>query len=196
VAVRTAVAAVCALAFLGLVVACGDEEDGGAGISSEALPETAASTEAQVPPLPTLEQLSDPVRTKRAAILAAAEARDYDAIEALIEPEVFLSDAGFGVDPVPHWRDLGAAPLETMQALLNFGHTVEEGNEGRLYQWPRFNENSSPAEMQPDERDKLVALLGEDGLVNAFQEETGYVGPRLGILADGTWWFLILESGP
>jgi hypothetical protein len=65
-----------------------------------------------------------------------------------------------------------------------------------VYKWPRFDENSSPAEMQFDERDKLVALLGEDGLTNAFQEETGYVGPRIGILADGTWWFLILESRP
>jgi hypothetical protein len=195
VAVRTAVAAVCVLTLLGLAVGCGDEEDGGAGVvSSEALPDTAVST--TVPLVPTLEELSDPVRAKYEAILAAAKARDYDAIEPLIEPAVFLSDAGFGVDPLPHWRELGTAPLETMEAVLNLGHTVEETNEGRLYQWPRFNENSSPGEMQAEEREALVALLGEDGLVNAFQEETGYVGPRLGILADGTWWFLILESGP
>jgi hypothetical protein len=186
------------LAFLGLAVACGaEQEEGGAGVvSSEALPEKAVSTTVEVPPLPTLEQHTDPVAATRAAILAAAEARDYDALQALVDPAVFLSDAGFGVDPVPHWRELGARPFETIEALLDLGHTVEETNEGQLYQWPRFNESSSPAEMQFDERDKLVALLGEDGLVNAFQEETGYAGPRLGVLADGTWWFLILEPGP
>jgi hypothetical protein len=195
--VRTAVAAVCVLAFLGLAVACGEESEGGAGVvSSEALPETEVSTTTEVPLLPTLEMLTDPVRTTRAAILAAAEARNYDAVQALVEPEVFLSDAGFGVDPVPHWRELGAQPLETMEVLLNLYHVVEETNEGRLYRWPRYTENSSPAEMQPEEREALVALLGEDGLQNVFQEETGYFGPRLGILADGTWWFLILEGGP
>jgi hypothetical protein len=83
-----------------------------------------------------------------------------------------------------------------MEALLNMLSTTEETNEGKLYQWPRFTADSSPDEMQPIERDALVALLGEDGLRNAFQEEIGYVGPRLGILGDGTWWFLILESAP
>jgi hypothetical protein len=194
--VRTAVAAVCVLMFLGLVVACGEEEGGAGAVSSEAQPEVALTTTAEVPPLPTLEEYTDPVAATRGAILAAAEARDYDALQALVDADVFLSDVGFGVDPLPHWRELGTRPLETIEALLDLGHTVEEGNEGQLYQWPRFNANSSPQEMQPDERDKLVALLGEDGLVNAFQEETGYVGPRLGILADGTWWFLILESAP
>ena len=26
--------------------------------------------------------------------------------------------------------------------------------------------------------------------------EYGYVGPKLGILKNGTWWFFILEPGP
>ena len=44
-------------------------------------------------------------------------------------------------------------------------------------------------------RDALTALLGEAGFESRFNAETGYVAPRLGILADGTWWFLVLDPG-
>jgi hypothetical protein len=147
-------------------------------------------------PVPTVAELPGPVAQTRAAILAAAGARDYDALEPLVDPEVFLSDAGFGVDPIAHWRDEGTAPLEAMAVLLALPHTVTETNEGTLYQWPRFTADSDPEEMSEAERDVLTALLGEGGLQAAFQPETGYVAPRLGILADGTWWFLVLEPAP
>ena len=46
------------------------------------------------------------------------------------------------------------------------------------------------------EREALTALLGEDGLRVAFTEDYGYVALRLGILADGTWWFLVWNPFP
>ena len=193
----TRIGAAIVLAALALATACGGDDE----VRSEQGSSTQGSAES-VPVttgpelVPTLEELTDPVAASRRAILDAAGARDYDALEAVIDPAVFLSDAGFGVDPVPYWRGLGAVPLETMEALLNMSSTVEETNEGTLYQWPRFTEDSSPEDMTPKERQALVALLGEDGLANAFQEETGYIAPRLGILADGTWWFLVLEAAP
>jgi hypothetical protein len=176
---------------MALAAGCGEDEEGGAFVvSSEPAVETSPS------PVETVEKMPEPVAATRAAILAAAQERDFDALGELIEPAVFLSDAGFGVDPIPSWREQGELPLETMETLLSMLSTTEATNEGELYRWPRFTANSDPEEMQPKERDALVALLGEDGLINAFQEETGYVGPRLGILADGTWWFLILQSAP
>jgi hypothetical protein len=36
--------------------------------------------------------------------------------------------------------------------------------------------------------------MTEDELNNAFLPELGYTGPSLGILADGNWWFFILEG--
>jgi hypothetical protein len=147
-------------------------------------------------PVPTGAELPSSVGQTRAAILAAAGARDYDALEPLVDPELFLSDAGFGVDPIAHWRDEGTAPLETMAVLLALPHTVTKTNEGTLYQWPRFTADSDPEEMSEAEKDALTALLGERGLQAAFQPETGYVAPRLGILADGTWWLLVLGPAP
>jgi hypothetical protein len=183
--------------ILVLTAGCGEDEPSSAPAAPTAAEtDTAAVAEPAEQPLPTSEEVPDPVAQTRAAILAAAKARDYDALQAVIDPEAFLSDAGFGVDPVPAWRALGTGPLEAMEVLLGLPHTVEETNEGTLYRWPRFTADSDPEEMSGPERDALVALLGEDGLVNAFQDETGYVAPRLGILADGAWWFLILETAP
>ena len=194
----TRIGAAIVLAALALATACSgdDEVRSEQGSSTQGPTESVPVTTTAPGPVPTLEELTDPVAATRRAILDAAGARDYDALEAVIDPAVFLSDAGFGVDPVPYWRGLGAVPLETMEALLNMSSTVEDTNEGTLYQWPRFTEESSPEDMTPKERQALVALLGEDGLRNSFQEETGYIAPRLGILADGTWWFLVLEAAP
>jgi len=183
--------------MLVLTAGCGDDEPSSAPAASTAgAPDTGVSTEPAEQPLPTIEEVPDPVAQTRAAILAAAKARDYDALEQVIDAEVFLSDAGFGVDPVPGWRAQGTKPLEVMEILLGLPHTVEETNEGTLYRWPRFTADSHPDEMSGPERDALVALLGEDGLRTAFSADYGYVAPRLGILADGTWWFLVLEAAP
>jgi hypothetical protein len=189
-------AAAYGVAVLLTVAACTGDEPSASETSTESSTETAVATDAATEPVPTVEGLPDPVAQTRATILSAASAEDYDALEPVVDPDVFLSDAGFGVDPVPHWRDQGSAPLEEMAVLLALPHTVSETNEGTLYQWPRFTADSDPEDMSAAERDALTALLGEDGLVASFQEETGYVAPRLGILADGTWWFFVRDTAP
>ena len=45
-------------------------------------------------------------------------------------------------------------------------------------------------------RTRSGAILGERGLERAFNAETGYVAPRLGILADGTWFFFVQNPAP
>jgi hypothetical protein len=144
-------------------------------------------------------QLPDPVSETRSGILSAADNRDYDALQALIKLEVFLSDYGFGrtqPDPVARWRELGQKPLQTMGVLLRMPHTVRETNEGTLYQWPRFGPNSRPEDVSDDERKLLRRIMTEAQLRTAVSPDYGYTTPRLGILADGTWWFFILEGGP
>jgi hypothetical protein len=112
---------------------------------------------------------------------------------------VFLSDYGFGrsqPDPVERWRRLGPKPLETMSVLLRMPHSVRETNEGTLYQWPRFGPDSSAEDMSDSERALLQTIMTGAEVRNLILPEYGYTAPRLGILADGTWWFFILEAGP
>lgn len=140
-----------------------------------------------------------PVADTRAAILAAAEAEDYGQLRAVLEQDVFLSDWGFGddaPDPIGQWEGRGLGPLKTMSALLRMPHVVRDTNEGTLYQWPRFSPDSSTEDLTGEERDLLLEFMSEGELEDAFPPEYGYTAPRLGILADGTWWFLVLEKGP
>jgi hypothetical protein len=163
---------------------CGDDE---------ASSVTATSNGAAAQGLPA------PAAETREAILAAAEAGDYEQLRDVIDKEVFLSDYGFGADqpdPVSAWEELGARPLETMAALLQMRHFVRETNEGTLYQWPRLDPDSSIEDMSPAERELFLTFMSEDELADAFNPDYGYTAPRLGVLADGTWWFLILEPGP
>jgi hypothetical protein len=144
-------------------------------------------------------ELPAAVADTRSGILRAAESGDYDRLRPLIELDVFLSDYGFGgsqPDPVERWRRLGPKPLETMGVLLRMPHQVRETNEGTLYQWPRFGPNSKPDDMSDSERALLRTIMTDSEVRNLILPEYGYTAPRLGILADGTWWFFILEAVP
>jgi hypothetical protein len=144
-------------------------------------------------------ELPDDVEHTRSAILDAAADGDYAALRPLIKREAFLSDYGFGrsqPDPVAHWRKLGPKPLTTMGVLLRMPHQVRTTNEGTLYQWPRFGPDSEPGDMSSKERRLLRMIMTEAQLRAAIRPEYGYTAPRLGILADGTWWFFVLTGGP
>jgi hypothetical protein len=140
-------------------------------------------------------ELPDPVAETRSEILNAAETKDYEALRPLIDRELFLSDAGFA-DPVDHWRKLGPKALETMAVLLQLRHAVRKTNEGTLYQWPRFGPNSKAGDITADERRLLRTVMTEAQARTLIRPEYGYTAPRLGILADGTWWFFVLDRSP
>lgn len=144
------------------------------------------------------EGLPGPVAETRSAILAAAESGEYEPLRDVVDSKSFLSDFGFGdePDPVGRWEQMGPKPLETMGTLLRMPHAVRETNEGTLYEWPQFNADSSAADVSADERELLLTIMTEDELTNALLPEYGYTGPRLGILADGDWWFFVSGGAP
>lgn len=144
------------------------------------------------------EGLPGPVAETRSAILAAAEASEYEPLRDVVDSKSFLSDFGFGdePDPVGRWEQMGPKPLETMGTLLRMPHAVRETNEGTLYEWPQFNADSSAADVSADERELLLTIMTEDELTNALLPDYGYTGPQLGILADGDWWFFVSGGAP
>jgi hypothetical protein len=144
------------------------------------------------------EGLPGPVAEKRAAILAAAESGDYGALRAAVKPEVFLSDFGFGSEPDPaaRWEEIGPEPLEIMGALLRMQHVVRETNEGTLYQWPIYDPDTHAGDISARDRELFLKIMSEDEVEDLIRSEYGYTAPRLGILADGTWWFFILNRDP
>jgi hypothetical protein len=191
------VLAVALLVTVALLAGCGNGAPSSAGGTDTSAPEAPATT--PEPAETSASGLPDPVAATRAAILAAADAGDYEQLRSVIDEEVFLSDYGFGgsqPDPVAKWQELGTAPLETMRAVLQMRHVVRETNEGTLYQWPRYNPDSEREDMTARDRNFFLSFMTEDELEQAFSPDYGYTAPRLGILADGTWWFFVAESGP
>jgi hypothetical protein len=144
------------------------------------------------------EGLPGPVDETRSAILAAAENGEYGPLREVVEPESFLSDFGFGEepDPVGRWENIGPQALDSMGTLLRMQHAVRETNEGTLYEWPRFDADSSAGDVSADERELLLTIMTEEELKNAFLPEYGYTGPHIGILADGNWWFFLSAGAP
>jgi hypothetical protein len=184
------------LATLALASACGGEE------ASPPPPEAPAATTAPTTtavPTETVTDLPKPVFTTHAGLLYAASAGDYEELRPFLDRSVFLSDFGFGndqPDPVERWQEMGPKPLETMGAILRMPHAVKETNEGTLYEWPRFDANSEPEDVKPAEREAFLSFMTEDELVSALTPDYGYTGPRVGILADGTWWFFLSGGAP
>lgn len=119
----------------------------------------------------------------------------------LLDPGVFLSDFGFGADapdPISRWQELGRDPLQMMAILLEMEHVVEETNEGVLYRWPTYDEETSSVDelRSTDKRAFRSVLSAREARRLVPDAEYGYVGPRLGILEDGTWWFFLLGGEP
>jgi hypothetical protein len=124
------------------------------------------------------------VEEKRAAIAAAAQAGDSEALRPLIGPQ-FSYTFGGPVEggPIAYWRELERTtderPLETLGVILELPYTLSRG----IYVWP-FAYDKPRAALT----DYELELLG--GLADSFGPE-GYLGWRAGIEADGDWVFFV-----
>jgi hypothetical protein len=140
------------------------------------------TTEAAAPGLPT------PVARTHAAVLAAAEAGDYEALRPLLGDGFRYTFGGpVAGGPIAYWRNLedaGARPLEALAAVLRLPYTLSRG----LYVWPFAYDLSRADELTAHERTLLERLGGADGV---FVPGTGYLGWRAGIEPDGDWVFFV-----
>lgn len=137
------------------------------------------------------------VAAVRGGILAAAADHDYEALRELFDPNVFLSDFGFGIDPTNRWKRVGDEPIELMAALLEMDYLERDSNEGHLYEWPAYDaETKRLADISRADRNLFLSVMTREEFRRLVPNaEFGYVGPRLGILADGTWWFFVEGGG-
>jgi hypothetical protein len=130
------------------------------------------------------------VEETRTALLAAAEAGDYEAIEELIPANGFEYTFGGPVEggPVAYWQELERTtderPLESLAAVLKLPYVLARG----YYVWPWAYSVGSSDDLSAHERE-LLAPLGEPN--ELFPEGIGYLGWRAGIAPDGTWVFFV-----
>jgi hypothetical protein len=155
---------------------------------------TAPPTPAPSVDVPPQDGLPEAVADTRARIFTAAELGDYELLRDVMTG-FFVPDARFQSDPIGGWESLGTTPLDTMMALLQMPFEVEDTNEGTLYRWPRFGPDSTIDDLTSEERDLLATVFTDQEIDEMFRspDDGGYIGPQLGILVDGTWWFFRLD---
>lgn len=137
---------------------------------------------------PPEQALPDAVGRTRQAILTSAEARNWEALRALIPQEGFTFSFGGETDPIAYWQDLeeqGVTVLPTLQALLESPYAKLRGT----YIWPA-PAAARPQEWTEEDLDLLRSLFSEEE-VQAYLDVGTYLGWRVGIDRTGTWVFYV-----
>ena len=143
---------------------------------TQAVTETVAGEPVGLPP---------EVAETHAAMLAAAESGDYEALRPLI-PDEFSYTFGLPPEggPIEYWQQVeaesGESPIEILARLLRLPYTLSAGT----YVWP-FGYDKQEDELTDYERELLGDLAVYSGA------GSGYLGWRAGIEPDGTWRFFI-----
>jgi hypothetical protein len=131
------------------------------------------------------------VAEKRAAMLDAALAGDYDQLEGLADPDQFTYTFGgpHPDGPAAFWRESirpgEREPAELLVALLELPPARTEG----IYVWP-FAYDRRPASLTAEERRSLRSVASP-AEIEGWIEAGSYLGWRVGITADGRWTFFV-----
>ena len=140
------------------------------------------------------QELPATVADVRKRVFDAAVACDYDTLEeiALERGEGFTFSYGGSTDASEYWRDLEEnsseqpKPMRALAAILTMPFTR---NESGSYAWPTaYSENPTEEAW----RDLVDAGLYTAEEVQLMQDQnTGYLGYRTAITADGDWQFFV-----
>ncbi|MGH2655304.1 MAG: hypothetical protein ACRDIZ_01155 [Actinomycetota bacterium] len=137
-------------------------------------------------------ELAIPARVAetRDAILAAAQARDFPALRALIPDEGFTFSFGGETDPITYWKRLESEGHEPVIGdILPMVLDTEPGFDRGVFVWPA-QAAEDPAEWDEQDIEALTAIHAEED-VRSFQDAGLYLGWRVGIERDGTWVFFV-----
>jgi hypothetical protein len=128
------------------------------------------------------------INAKRIEILRAARARDWEALQKIIDRSRGEFSYTFGDPvsggPIAYWKQLeqkGEKPLETLEAVLGLPYTLSRG----IFVWP-FAYDKTQDEISAYERHLLATIPGD-----ATIGPEGYLGWRAGIRPDGRWVFFV-----
>lgn len=126
------------------------------------------------------------VERKRAAMLRAAQAKDYEALAKLADPTFkYTFGSPFSGGPAAYWRQAeqqGQQPLEALAAILELPYTLSRG----MYVWP-FAYDKTADEITQYEALLLKRIPPGDVTVGS----AGYLAWRAGILPDGSWIYFV-----
>lgn len=138
--------------------------------------------------------LSPEAAATRRAILSAAVACDYDALEKIAKDSpAFTYSFGDSGDPAGYWRQAEEDGEEVMRLLVTVlntpntlhGVSAADGSGERAYSWPAVAGVLEPTD--EDWQDVIDAGLATEEAVERYKKRGGYYGWRTQITASGDW---------
>jgi hypothetical protein len=138
------------------------------------------------------EGLPAAVAETRRAILEAAIACDFDALEAVAGPNFTTSFGDTGFEKIPEWEESGLYPAtELMVQLFDTPYAFEDyEGQPRHYYWPSAFVYDSWDEIPPEDMETLRSIYTEEEL-EMSAEFGSYALWRIGITETGEWRFFI-----
>jgi hypothetical protein len=135
------------------------------------------------------DQLPAPVEAKRAAIVAAAKARDWTALERLIDKTHFIAANPSRPNPIAYWQQLTREGNDVPKALAEiFDMRCGIGVEAGAHIFP-IASAMNWKDLKSKERKRLKRFYGSQ-LEAQFpngRESGRYIGWRGAIEKDGRW---------
>lgn len=173
-------------------------DDADVSVSTSPATVESCSAESMGRPRPQ-DGLPGAVAARRAAILDAALACDYDALRAQMAAG-FVASLGRG-DPIELWRAQevnGLQPMATLVSLLSMPHatiTFDEGPESplgeqRVEVWPSAATFGVWGETPSADREAVAGVHTPEE-IDVFAELGYYAGYRLGIDEAGNWTYFL-----
>jgi hypothetical protein len=188
------------LAAVTLLAACGGSDE--AAPSAQEPAETGATQPAPptaeappaVPPAetqpPAVTEPPPAVTQRRDAIVSAAHARDYEALEGLLDPETFSYSFGESGDPIGYWQELESeAHVPIFGDIIPLVLSTRPAKMDDVYVWPAAAAKDPATWTEEDRAD--LRLFNADEDISSFEQAGGYLGYRAGIRKDGTWLFFV-----
>jgi hypothetical protein len=121
-----------------------------------------------------------------ARIHEAALARDFDALAALMDPNIFVYNLDDGSDPIPAWRE-DPSILDTIALVLELPSVaIDVEGMGRFHIWP-YLAHAELSDPTPDQLRDLERLGIDAGELRDMVDFGAYIGPRLAIDQTGLW---------
>ena len=194
------------VAAVTLVAACGGSDEAAPSAPPPAPAQEPAETgvtqpappAAEAPPAadpaetqpPAVTELPPAVTQTRDAIVAAAHARDDEALEGLLDPETFSYSFGESGDPIGYWQKLESeAHVPIFGDIIPLVLSTRPARTDDVYVWPAAAAKDPATWTDKDRAD--LRLFNADEDISSFEQAGGYLGYRAGIREDGTWLFFV-----
>ena len=127
----------------------------------------------------------------RNAIIIAAAACDFEALENLAIASFTTSYGGGGVENLMLWESQGEHPMSTLLHLLDMRYVTVPLDDGEIYVWPAAATYESWYDTVTEEELDELSTIHSEAELDEFATAGAYLGWRNGIDEEGNWMYFV-----